>query len=188
MTFDDGPDPDVTPAVLELLEEHGARASFFLIGERAERYPELVAEIVRRGHQVENHTQHHHYHFAFLGLRRLGTEIDRSQDVLGRLAGRSPKYFRAPAGIRSPLLEPQLARRGLRLASWTRRAFDTVERNPQKVVRRLLRGLRDGDVLLLHDGSAARDSEGRAVVLGALPTVLEELAARGLRAVPLPDR
>lgn len=188
LTFDDGPDPKVTPAVLELLDRHGARASFFLIGERAERYPELVREIVSRGHRVENHTQRHPYSFAFYGLRRLRAEIDQAQRVLTQLTGRAPEYFRAPAGIRSPLLEPLLAYRRLRLASWTRRAFDTIERDPHKVARRLLRGLRAGDVLLLHDGSAALDSEGRAVALGALPQVLQEITARGLRAVPLPAR
>ncbi len=188
LTFDDGPDPEVTLEVLEMLDRHGARASFFLIGERAERYPQVAAEIVRRGHRVENHTQHHSYAFAFLGRRRLGAEIDDAQHSLRRLCGRAPEYLRAPAGVRSPLLESVLARRGLRLASWTRRAFDTVEKDPRRVVRRLLRGLREGDVLLLHDGSAARDATGRAVVLSALPKILDELARRGWQAVALPSR
>jgi peptidoglycan/xylan/chitin deacetylase (PgdA/CDA1 family) len=127
-----------------------------------------------------NHTWSHPNGFFFLGPGALRAQIARTQDLLADAAGAPPLWFRAPAGIRSPILEPLLARAGLRLASWTRRGFDTMERNPDRVAHRLTRGLRAGDVLLLHDG-------GNAGVLGAFPRVLDALAAARLRGVPLPE-
>ncbi|MCB1054627.1 MAG: polysaccharide deacetylase family protein, partial [Acidobacteria bacterium] len=187
LTFDDGPDPEVTPAVLDLLADHGARATFFVIGRRAAQHLDLAAEIVRRGHRLENHTQHHGKGFAWLGPRRLGREIDEAQAVIADVAGRAPRYLRAPAGIRSPFLEPVLARRGLMLASWTRRGFDTVDGDPERVRRRLLSDLAAGDVLLLHDGNAATSPGGRPVVLEVLPALLEALRNRSLDTAFLPE-
>ncbi len=186
LTFDDGPDPAVTPAVLDLLAARGARASFFVIGRRAERHPELVTEIARQGHRLENHTYRHSNAFACGGPRRLSREIDRAQDTIERLTGRRPAYFRPPAGIRNPWLDALLARRGLTLASWTRRGFDTVDGRPGRVGRRLLKGLAAGDVLLLHDGNAARGPGGRPVVLEVLPRLLAAAAERGLSTTCLP--
>jgi peptidoglycan-N-acetylglucosamine deacetylase len=192
LTFDDGPDPEVTPAVLDLLaatgeRNGGHRATFFLIGERAARHPGLVREIVARGHTVENHTQNHRNHFAFLGPRGLLAEIDRAQETLARLAGRNPSWFRSPAGMRNPWMGPLVADRGLAIAGWTRRGFDAVSGDAGRVARRLTRSLAAGDVLLLHDGGAARTAQGRPVVLEALPAILAALDEQGLKSVPLPN-
>lgn len=185
LTFDDGPDPEVTPRVLDVLERYGARATFFCIGERVARHPELTARIHRLGHRVENHTQRHLRRFSILGPRGVAREVDRAQEVIAAATGRRPALVRPPAGFRSALLEPILARRGLWLASWSRRAFDTVRREPERVVRALTRRLGPGEVMLLHDGGAARGAGGRPVVLDALPLLLEHLEGAGLRAVPL---
>jgi peptidoglycan/xylan/chitin deacetylase (PgdA/CDA1 family) len=187
LTFDDGPDPRVTPAVLDRLGSYGIRASFFFIGRRAAAHPELVAETVRRGHRVENHSWSHPYAFTCYPPAALRREVRRAQEALALAAGVGPRLFRAPAGLRNLLLERELAAAGLQLASWTRRGFDTISRDPLRVLRRLLRRLAAGDVLLLHDGSAARDRRGVPVVLETLPRLLDELAARGLRAVPLQE-
>lgn len=187
LTFDDGPDPEVTPEVLDLLDAYGARATFFAIGRRVDRYPEIVAGIAERGHLLENHSYDHALTFAFSGPRRLARDLDRAQRSLERASGRRPVYFRAPAGLRNPWLEPVLARRGLRLVSWTRRGFDTVDRVAVRVVRRLVDPLAARDVLLLHDGSSARDRSGRPVVLEVLPRLLDALAERGLSATSLPS-
>lgn len=191
LTFDDGPDPEVTPRVLDLLDRHGgngsgpARATFFCIGERVRRHPELVAEIARRGHRVENHTHRHLKRFAVLGPRAMAREIDRAQGAISEVTGRLPRLVRPPAGFRNPFLEPLLARRGLWLVSWTRRAYDTVRRDARRVASDLTRDLGAGEILLLHDGGAARTRTGRPVVLEALPRVLDHLAAAGLHAVPV---
>lgn len=183
LTFDDGPDPEVTPRVLDLLELHGARATFFCIGERVERHPALTAEIARRGHRVENHSHRHLARFSVLLPRAIAREIDRAQGAIAAATGRSPELFRPPAGFRSALLEPILARRGLSLVSWTRRAFDTVRRDPGRVTRSLTWRLEPGEIVVLHDGRSARTAAGRPVVLEALPRILEHLAAEGLEAV-----
>jgi peptidoglycan/xylan/chitin deacetylase (PgdA/CDA1 family) len=186
LTFDDGPDPEVTPRVVELLDLAGCSASFFFIGQQAERFGEIAEDTARRGNGVENHSYGHSKAFAFYGARRLGREIDRAQDLLASVSGRTPRYFRAPAGIRSVCLDPVLHRRGLTLVSWTRRGFDTVERRPEIVARRLVRHLAPGDLLMLHDGSSCRDRRGEPVVLETLKRVLEILERRGLRGVGLP--
>lgn len=185
LTFDDGPDPAVTPAVLDLLDRHGARASFFCIGRRAAAHPALVREIVRRGHSVENHSDRHPNAFACLPPGALAGEVERAQARLADIAGQAPRFFRPPMGLRSPFLDPVLARLGLCHVSWTRRGYDAVSSEAPLVLRRLLRGLAAGDVLLLHDGGAARAQGGRAVVLEVLPPLLERLAAEGFAAVTL---
>lgn len=184
LTFDDGPDPEVTPKVLDLLSQFDARGSFFCIGRRAAAHPEIVREIARRGHRVENHTWSHPHLFACYGPAAQRQEVDRAQQALAEAAGRPPAFFRSPAGFRNPFLDRELWAAGLSLAAWTRRGYDTLESDPGRVAARLLRGLAPGDVLLLHDGSALAEG-GNRVALEALPRVLDGLAARGLRSVPL---
>ncbi|HBL30492.1 MAG TPA: polysaccharide deacetylase family protein [Acidobacteria bacterium] len=184
LTFDDGPDPEVTPGVLDLLDQAGARASFFCIGRRVAEHPEIAREIARRGHRVENHTWSHPNLFTCYLPSAQRREVERAQEQIAAAAGRRPAFFRAPAGFRNLFLDRELWAAGLTLAAWTRRGFDTVERDPARVAARLLRGLAPGDVLLLHDGSALTDA-GNRVTLEALPRVLDGLAARGLRSVPL---
>lgn len=186
LTFDDGPDPGVTPQVLDLLDRYQAKASFFCIGAKAAAHPDLVRDIIRRGHSVENHSYRHSHAFALYGFFRLGREVDLAQSAIAGIAGRAPGFFRAPAGFRSPFLDVVLTRRGLRYASWTRRGFDTVSRNPAQVLQRLVRGLAAGDVLLLHDGSSARTDAGAPLVIGILGALLEHLATINLVSVSLP--
>lgn len=186
LTFDDGPDPEVTPKVLDLLDRWQAKASFFCIGEKAAAYPHIVYEIARRGHSVENHSYCHSHVFAFYGLARLRREVGMAQQTLAGITGRTPRFFRAPAGFRSPLLDPVLAARGLRYVSWTRRGFDAAHDDPAVVLRRLVRGLVAGDVLLLHDGARTRTAHGESVALTVLPALLQRLAAENLRSVSLP--
>lgn len=185
LTFDDGPDPEVTPAVLEMLEAAGARATFFCVGRRAEASPDLIAEIRARGHGVENHTWSHPNEFALRGPRAMGREIERAQRALEDPSAGPPRFFRSVAGMQNPWLATTLARAGLRLVSWTRRGFDTVSSDGARVAARLERGLAAGDILLLHDGNSARDRSGRPVVLEALPRVLDRMSREGLRSEPL---
>jgi len=185
ITIDDGPDPQVTPRVLALLEERRVAATFFCIGERVRAHSELAREIVRRGHAMENHTQRHVHYFSLMGPRGLTLEIERAQDTIGIVAGQRPVFFRAPAGFRNPFLDPVLTRLGLRLATWTRRGFDTVSARPEAVLGKLTSGLAGGDILLLHDGNAARTRAGSPVVLEVLPRLLDALAGVDLTPVTL---
>jgi peptidoglycan/xylan/chitin deacetylase (PgdA/CDA1 family) len=185
LTFDDGPDPEVTPKVLDLLKQTGNRATFFCVGRRAEAHADLVADLRAAGHGVENHTFSHPHTFAFRGTRGLRLEIERAQKAIERSGGGRPAFFRAPAGIQNPLLSPVLAGLGLSLVSWTRRGFDTVTSDGSRVAGRLGRNLRGGDILLLHDASSARKSGRPPVVLDALPRVLDEMGRKGLRSEAL---
>ena len=155
LTIDDGPDPEVTPSVLDILDAHGAKATFFCIANRIVAHPALTRELVD------------------------------AQRAIALVTGSEPLFFRAPAGVRSPLLDPALRRVGLRLASWTRRAFDTVNGNPQSVLDRLQRRLASGDILLLHDGHAARTPSGRPVIIEVLPPLLDAIRDAGLKTVTL---
>jgi peptidoglycan/xylan/chitin deacetylase (PgdA/CDA1 family) len=185
ITIDDGPDPEVTPQVLSQLAEHHALATFFCVGARVERYPDLARAIVERGHHVENHSQRHRHNFSLLGPRGMSAEISHAQDSITRVTGVTPLFFRAPAGLRNPFLDPILARLQMRLVSWTRRGFDTVQRDADAVYRRLANPLQGGDILLLHDGNAARAHSGRPVIVEVLPRLLDILAERKLQPVTL---
>jgi peptidoglycan/xylan/chitin deacetylase (PgdA/CDA1 family) len=185
ITIDDGPDPDVTPLVLELLEREGARATFFCVGERVLRNPDLAREMIRRGHCIENHSQRHRHNFSLLGPRGMRAEITRAQDAIQATIGVRPQFFRAPAGLRNPFLDPLLAGMNLQLASWTRRGFDTVNNDATTVLARLTGGLKGGDILLLHDGNAACGPQGRPVILDVLPPLLAAIRAKSFRPVTL---
>ncbi|MDQ6621803.1 MAG: polysaccharide deacetylase family protein, partial [Pseudomonadota bacterium] len=164
ITFDDGPDPNVTPRVLDILDEYGAKATFFCIADRCEKHPAICRELTRRGHGIENHSLRHLRTFALLGLAGIRAEIAKAQVLITDTAGVSPSFFRPPAGVRSPLLDPVLHRLGLRLVNWTRRGFDT-RYQPERVIAKLVADLAAGDILLLHDGRSAVTPGGSPVVI-----------------------
>lgn len=185
ITIDDGPEPEVTPHVLDILDRYQAKATFFCIGRAAARHPELCREIIRRGHAVENHSMSHHWYFPLLGPWRMHREVNDAQVVLAEITGQAPRFFRAVAGLRSPQLDPVLAHCGLQLCSWNKRGFDTRSRDANAVFDKLTGGLAAGDIILLHDGNAAQTAEGEAVILEVLPRLLDKLARTNLHSVTL---
>ncbi len=180
ITIDDGPDPQVTPRVLDILDQYKVVATFFCIGTRVIAEPLLAREILRRGHAIENHSYRHLHYFSLLGPRAIATEIARAQDIIESTIGAAPLFFRAPAGLRNPFLDRVLIHQRLKLASWTRRGFDTVTNQPAKVLARLVNGMHSSDILLLHDGHAARTPEGIPVILQVLPALLHKISAMEL--------
>ena len=185
ITVDDGPDPEVTPRLLDLLEEQKCVATFFCIGERVLEHPELCREIARRGHSVENHSMTHTPAFALQTINGYRREVRAAQEAIAATTGSEPRFFRAPMGFRNPLLDPVLHEAGLALAAWTRRSYDTKQRDPRVVASRLVRRFAAGDILLLHDGHAARTGRGVPVLLEALPRILDDARRLGLRPVTL---
>jgi peptidoglycan/xylan/chitin deacetylase (PgdA/CDA1 family) len=133
LTFDDGPDPEITPRVLDLLDRYLPKASFFCVGEEAEACPHIVREIARRGHSVENHSHRHPHAFAFYGPWRLKREVQAAQAVIAGITGRAPQFFRAPAG-RSRSSTP-CWRGSIALRVLTRRGYDTVDGDVERVPR-----------------------------------------------------
>jgi len=185
ITIDDGPDPQVTPQVLAILAQHGVHATFFCIGERAAAHPELCRSMLAAGHHIENHGARHPTLLSLSGPTGWRREILDGQHILQRITGQTPRFYRAVAGLRNPFLDPVLHGLGLQLASWTRRGFDTRERDPGKVLQRLTHQLAAGDILLLHDGNAARTPAGETLIVSVLPRLLGAIRARGLSPVTL---
>jgi peptidoglycan/xylan/chitin deacetylase (PgdA/CDA1 family) len=161
------------------------RATFFCIGEQVQRYPDLAREIVARGHALENHSQVHVHTFSLTFPAALTREIAAAQHTFEAVSGERPMFFRAPAGLRNLFLEPVLRKLDLRLAAWTRRGYDTRERNPQVVTQRLLDGLAARDILLLHDGNAAQTADGQPLIVAVLPRLIDAARQQGLRFVTL---
>ncbi len=185
LTIDDGPDPEDTPRLLDLLEAAGARATFFVIGDKVRRYPDLARAVVERGHQLGNHTMTHPSgRFWAYPRRAVEREVAGCQQVIREAAGVEPVWFRAPAGLRNHTVHPVLATHGLRLAGWSARGFDGVSTDARRVVGRLRPGVRPGAVVLLHEGKRARDGSRPAGEI--LQNVLAIMMSRGLKTA-LPD-
>ena len=209
LTFDDGPDPETTPEVLQLLARHGARATFFVIGQRAAQYPEVVAAIAQGGHQIESHSHRHSWWTAFTPRRRLAAELKAAQVAIAAASGRAPRWFRAPIGILSPEVVAAAQQVGLRLCGWSCKARDGLAgTSVRAALARLLGGLRPGAILLLHDAPESADPaltpaaavpptltpgasparpRHRPIAPAVLAQLLPELDRRQLRAVTLDE-
>jgi peptidoglycan/xylan/chitin deacetylase (PgdA/CDA1 family) len=184
LTFDDGPHPSGTPAVLERLARARARATFFLVGEQVERRPKLAAEIVAAGHDVALHGHTHRGHVRLLP-RDVGEDIRRGAAVISEATGRPPRLHRPPYGAYSAASLAIVRRAGLEPVLWSRHGRDWSRRaNLGSIAERLVSGLTRGQILLLHDADhyAARDSWRRTAA--ALPRLLDALTRAGLEAVP----
>lgn len=179
LTFDDGPDPQRTPAVLDLLARQGVRATFFVVGARAEAHPELVRRMVAEGHVVGNHSYTHSWRFPLRSLGRTVEELRRTGEVLHRITGRRPRLFRPPFGVTNPTIARAVRRLGLDPVGWSIRSLDTMGQSPERVAARILRRLHPGAVILLHDRCA-----GSERLVGLL---VEGLRSRGLEPVTLPE-
>lgn len=186
LTFDDGPHPEHTRRVLDLLDSHGVRATFFVIGAKAERHPEVVREIVARGHAVAGHSYDHVRTYTFRGVRALQADQDASDRVLGSLLGRAPRLFRPPFGLVNPRIGRLIEERGLVHVHWSVKAIDGVAgASADRVVARVVRGLRDGAIVLLHD--AAERDDRPPVILEALPRILDAMRQHNLTGVTVEE-
>jgi hypothetical protein len=154
ITIDDGPDPRDTPDLLDLLDRHQTKAVFFMIGKKVAAHPELAREVVRRGHEIGNHTMSHpQASFWCAGPWRTRREIADCQCVIEETTGVKPRYFRAPVGHRNLFTHPVAAGLGLEVMAWSRRGFDAVESDAQKVLARILTNLGAGDIVLVHEAT-----------------------------------
>jgi peptidoglycan/xylan/chitin deacetylase (PgdA/CDA1 family) len=183
LTFDDGPDERHTRAVLDLLEARGHRATFFVIGARAAASPALLAEMVRRGHALANHSFAHSYAATVMPVAALAADLARAQALLAQ-AGPPPRWFRPPVGLLSPRVTAAAARIGLTIVGWSRSARDgRASTTAARAAARLCAAARPGAILVLHD---AVERGGREpIAAAALPALLDALQARGLRSVTL---
>lgn len=184
LTFDDGPHPEHTRAVMDALEARGVRGTFFVIGRKAKAHPDVVREIVRRGHAVGVHGFEHDRLFSLRGARRVRSDLEASLRLLTDLTGSRPTLFRPPIGHTNPAIARVAEQLGLTVVGWSASARDGLSGvRPEAVVGRIRGHLEDGAIVLLHD-AAERDDRVPAAV-AAIPLLLDAIEAQGLSVVPL---
>jgi peptidoglycan-N-acetylglucosamine deacetylase len=186
LTYDDGPNDPHTLRLLEVLAKHNARATFFLIGQFVNQRPDIVREIVKAGHAIGNHT-FTHPHLPFLSDAATRTQFERCQQAIADAVGQRPRIFRPPFGMRRPGTF-QIARSlGLEPIMWSITGFDWNAPVAQKISTRVLRLIRGGDVVLLHDGSHLGMGGDRSQTVMATDTILASEKVRGYQFVTIPE-
>lgn len=184
LTIDDGPHPEDTPVLLDLLDKHDAKATFFFIGHNVEKYPELVRKVAERGHTIGNHTMNHdQYRFWAYGPKGCRREIEQCRIALAN-AGAETRYFRAPAGLKNPFLQAAAERAGLAFVCWSSRGLDGVSSDRGRILDRLKATARPGGIVLVHEGRA--DEDGNRIAPDVLSSLLEWLDEQAIRCA-LPD-
>jgi peptidoglycan/xylan/chitin deacetylase (PgdA/CDA1 family) len=185
ITFDDGPHPQGTPQVLEILREAGARATFFLAGEQVERRPALAAEIVAAGHRVELHC-HRHRNQLRLTPRRLLDDADRARAAIEEASGQAIADYRPPYGIFSYAGLKAIRSRGWRPVLWSQWGKDWRRgATADSIARRCTSSVEAGDIVLLHDADYYSAPGSWVRTVAAIPRILEELDSRGLKPISL---
>jgi len=183
ITFDDGPNGDQTMTVLRLLEQHQAKATFFMIGQNVERQPELARQVAAAGHAVGSHT-YSHRKLNQVSLAEAAEEIDRGHAALAAAGVADARLFRAPHGLKTFAVMRHLVKRGLRLIAWTAGVYDTDCPHASVIARRARRWIRPGTILLLHDGKMEHD---RRPMTEALESVLQLAQRRRIQLVTVPQ-
>lgn len=184
LTFDDGPS-QYTDQILDVLRASGVHATFFVCGENALRYPDVVRRIAADGHQIGNHTYSHPYLYL-MSSKRIEGQIDQTQEILEKLTGQRPTLFRPPYGVRWFTLPSILAERGLRMVMWNVRPYDG-RYGPGKITQLALSQLRPGAIICLHDGFETHPASmvDRSATVAALPAIIAGARKAGYTFVQL---
>lgn len=185
LTFDDGPDPAVTPALLDLLRQEGIVATFFCVGESARRHPALVARAAADGHLIGNHSDHHGYGWAFASAPRILAEFAAAHRTLTAILGAAPRFVRTPAGISRPGLAPAFRQLHLTNVGWDVRGLELFYRSPERIAARIARRARNGSIILLHETDYGVGSIAPQRALATARLTIAQLRARGFRFVRL---
>ena len=185
LTFDDGPNPAATPTILDALAARGVKATFFVLGRHADRWPELVKRMADEGHMVGNHGYFHRkLHVRGPGYVR--RDLTMGVDSIQRAASIRPTVFRAPHGFRNPWVTPIAASLGERTVGWSLGVWDSARPGVDAIVRRTVDGARPGSILLLHDGDGYDSDGDRSQTAAAVPRIVDELLARDFAFVTIP--
>ena len=188
LTFDDGPDPVFTPQILDVLRAHHAHATFFVLGERARLYPELILRMHREGHAVGTHTQHHRLRFHFGSPSYVRREIEDAVAVVGAILQARPTLFRPPQGLRTPCFASGWRKtNGLTCVTWSARGLDSRTTTAAAIVARVEKRLEPGAIVTLHDGTGLGGATSRLPTIDALTTILAHCETRDLRCVALSE-
>lgn len=187
LTFDDGPNPDATPRVLDALAKHGVKATFFVLGAHAERWPELVHRVLEEGHQIGNHG-YFHRKLHLKSPAYVKRDIILGKRAIERAGGPPPRFFRAPHGFRSPWVTAIARSLGERTIGWSLGVWDSDRPGVQAIVDRTIQGTRSGSIVLLHDGDGYNANGDRTQTAAALPGIIQGLRDRGFDFVTLPAK
>jgi peptidoglycan/xylan/chitin deacetylase (PgdA/CDA1 family) len=180
LTFDDGPNPDATPVILDALKDRGVRATFFVLGRHAERWPDLVRRVAAEGHAIGNHGYYHRkLHFKSPAYVR--TDLTLGTRAIDVASGVRPRFFRAPHGFRSPWVTSIARSLGQRTVGWSFGVWDTALPGRDVIVERIVSGTKPGSILLLHDGDGYDPSGDRMQTAQAVPLIIDRLLAQGYR-------
>jgi len=186
LTFDDGPHPETTPRILDVLAKYSAKATFFAIGKHIEAHRSVAERIVAEGHELGNHSWQHSYR-QNLQRGTLAPEVMKAADSIRSITGREDlPLYRAPVGIKSPELARVAHALGLTVVAWSIHSRDTIDSNATRVADRIVQRARPGAIALLHDGHE-RTERVRTNGLAALPNILEGLKARSLSSVTVSE-
>ncbi len=185
LTFDDGPNPDATPLILDTLRQKGVRATFFVLGSHAERWPELVRRISHEGHQIGNHG-YFHRKLQFKSPFYVSRDIRLGIRAIKRAGAPAPRYFRAPHGFRSPWTTPIASSYGERTVGWSLGVWDSDRPGVDEIVRRTLEGVVPGSIVMLHDGDGYNPDGDRMQTAAALPQIIDRLKEQGYEFATLP--
>jgi peptidoglycan/xylan/chitin deacetylase (PgdA/CDA1 family) len=171
LTFDDGPLPDRTPQLLDVLKAHQAPAAFFCIGERITGSEVLLQRIHEEGHLLGNHSYSHHFWFDLFGAGRMLEELRQTDAAMEKAIGLRPRFFRPPYGVTNPMLRKAIIRGGYFPLGWNIRSLDTVIDDEEKLLARITDRLRPGSIILLHDSGH--------VTLKILPGLIRHIHDKG---------
>ena len=154
ITFDDGPNPEFTSQVLELLAKFNCKATFFCIGKQIEAHPELFQTILENGHTIGNHTYSHSNSYGLLSAKKVLSDIQKNNQIIKEQTGLVPLLFRPAFGVTNPRIKKAIKTIGMRSIGWNKRSFDTTNLDEKSILARITKNLKSGDVILLHDASA----------------------------------
>jgi peptidoglycan/xylan/chitin deacetylase (PgdA/CDA1 family) len=185
LTFDDGPDPQTTLLLLDVLDKYAVKATFFVTGVRTEKYGELISAILERGHNIGNHSDTHDVFLMLRTAKRLAREVEATQFRL-RSFGIFPLAFRPPVGITNPKLGPVLRQQGLFCVNFSCRAWDGGNRFVRGMARRVLRKVRSDDIIVLHDVCPSGTATTQEW-LEEVTSILSGIKAKGLGVIPLAE-
>jgi peptidoglycan-N-acetylglucosamine deacetylase len=188
LTFDDGPDPEYTPMILDILDKQDARATFFVVGKKAQEHPEIVAAIIAGGHEIANHSSVHRHLLSLSSYRSQYRDMEEAQGIIESISGISPRFYRPPMGYKIPETFIAARRLGLRVAGWTVKGWDTVVTDPDRIADHILKHARPGTIVLLHDApTLAQVSNDRSPTVRSLPKILTGLREKGISSVTLSE-
>jgi len=177
ITFDDGPDPEFSPLILDILRKHQIKATFFLIGKNIPGNEEIVKTMEKEGHIIGNHSYTHCNFWDFWPPARIYMDLLKNQSLIQSLTGKKVMYFRPPFGVINPMVSKAIRMTSSHVICWNIRSLDTLTQNRDALLKRITRNLKGGDIILLHDN--------REMTAGILDELIHEISIQGFRISPL---